>query len=229
MDASTPAQLFGRQLAELRSALGLSQRAFTRQIEERVGVTMDPATLARIEKAKGKRVTLDEVFALAAGLGVSPLHLLAPRAGKGRIAIGQTAHDHRAVRAWLRATEALEGEPDPAWGLGALPDEPSRALRAELERAVDSAATRVRFLVTALADARATLTDAEQAYGRVQHEHQRGAGDDREELAAAEAELETADRRHRTFEQELEAASAERRNAEAQLAALQRSMDEMGY
>lgn len=229
MEAFTPAQLFGRQIAEVRRSLGLSQRDFARQVDERYGVSIDPATIARIEKANGKRVTLDEVFLLCAGLGISPLHVLAPREGPGELLIAETRYPARRARAWLRGEEALDERDEKPWQAGRLPDESYRHRRSELESEVTRLGARVRFLVSALERARAEWMDADSSRLQVQHEHEQGAVDNAEELASAELAMEAADQRHSTYEHELAAASTDHQVAQRELDALQRSMDEMGY
>jgi transcriptional regulator with XRE-family HTH domain len=166
-EAVTPAQLFGRQLAELRAAIGLTQRELVQRLEERLGVKMDPATLARIEKADGKRVTLDEAFVLAAGLGVSPLHLMAPRAGNGTLRIGENSHYHfHEIREWLRGraplSDSSEDDRD-AWRLGQPPDKALQQSLAASQAAVTVAASTLKSVRDALAAALTAERAAEEA------------------------------------------------------------------
>ncbi len=67
-------RVVGRQIRWARDELKLSQAQLARRLKDK-GVTMRQVTIARLEGGQ-RRITVDEVFAVAAALGVSPLFLL---------------------------------------------------------------------------------------------------------------------------------------------------------
>jgi transcriptional regulator with XRE-family HTH domain len=78
----TVGQVFARRLSEIRQARGWSQQRLADELEA-VGVTMDRAAIAKIERGRdahqrdrARRVSIEELFAFAVALGVSPLTLL---------------------------------------------------------------------------------------------------------------------------------------------------------
>jgi transcriptional regulator with XRE-family HTH domain len=250
----TPAQLFGRQLAELRASIGLTQRELVQRIQRRVGVRMDPATLARIEKADGKRVTLDEVFILAAGLGISPLHIMAPREGRGTVRIGKSAdNDFRVVREWLRGQEELDepvpgGDGEVAWRLGELPDEPYRHGLLKREQSLERARERRDMTLATLfhteaeqARVRAAVTDARANVEHADAKVQAGGDEKRlqeakNELKAARAHLDMAEHRRAVVEAGYQAMSEEFararedfESARVDLETWRAKMNELGY
>jgi transcriptional regulator with XRE-family HTH domain len=73
----TPAdvsRVVGRQIRTVRELLRLSQAQLAQRLKDK-GVTMRQVTIARLESGD-RRITVDEVFAIAAVLGVSPQLLL---------------------------------------------------------------------------------------------------------------------------------------------------------
>jgi transcriptional regulator with XRE-family HTH domain len=71
----TASRVFGRQVEAARKRLHLTQAGLAKRLKE-LGINSHQATVARIETG-GRRVSVDDALALAAALGVSPLHLLA--------------------------------------------------------------------------------------------------------------------------------------------------------
>lgn len=104
--------LVGRNVAQLREALGFSQRQVVALLQANLGVGLNPASLARIETGE-RRITVDDVFAISVVLGVSPVDLLLPRSPRGTTAISETVElPHRQLRPWVRGHRAL-GAPWP--------------------------------------------------------------------------------------------------------------------
>jgi transcriptional regulator with XRE-family HTH domain len=64
----------GRQVKAAREQLHLSQADLAKRLDE-LGLPAHQATVARLETG-GRRISVDDVLALAAALGVSPLYLL---------------------------------------------------------------------------------------------------------------------------------------------------------
>ncbi len=73
---ATVSRVFGRQVKEARERLRLSQAEVAKRLEEQHGVAMHQVTIARLETGE-RRITVDDALAIAAALGVSPLHLFA--------------------------------------------------------------------------------------------------------------------------------------------------------
>jgi transcriptional regulator with XRE-family HTH domain len=68
-------QVFGKQVQAARERLRLTQADLATRLA-RLGLPTHQATVARLETG-GRRVSVDDALALAAALGVSPLHLFA--------------------------------------------------------------------------------------------------------------------------------------------------------
>lgn len=107
-----PTRAFALRLRETREALGLSKRDLAQRLTE-IGFPLDRFAIGRIEAAGGppparKAITLDEVLALAAALGVAPIHLVVPE--EGEIELGEALHVAAPeVRRWVRGERPLPG------------------------------------------------------------------------------------------------------------------------
>ena len=97
-----PSEVFREQLRTVRRFKGWTQQQLADALAD-VGVKLDATAITRLERGT-RGVTLDDVIAIAAVLGVSPLHLFVPL-GNGDstldIAPGLTA-GAADVRAWIR-------------------------------------------------------------------------------------------------------------------------------
>ena len=105
-----PSDVLRQRLREIRNAKGWSQRGLVKELK-RIGVEMDPAAIARIEKGS-RGVSLDEALQLAAVLEVSPIHLFLPK-GKlsTKIEIAPEIRPTLArTREWVRALRSLPGQ-----------------------------------------------------------------------------------------------------------------------
>lgn len=67
---------FGRQVARLRTARGMTQADLAAELSETLGETVAPLTVTRIETAKRPTI-LEEVIALSTVFGVDPAILMA--------------------------------------------------------------------------------------------------------------------------------------------------------
>lgn len=139
--------LFARQVRRVRQLRGYTQAELAARLT-RVGLRTQQPAVARIEKgSRGLAVTLDEVFAFALALGVSPLSLITPPdddpAGVMVATDVVTTAEH--MRDWLIGNEPPPGVPIAEW-LELL----SPAAR---RRYGNPAIRQVRAKVQALADA----------------------------------------------------------------------------
>jgi 8-oxo-dGTP pyrophosphatase MutT (NUDIX family)/transcriptional regulator with XRE-family HTH domain len=108
-----PSEVFREQLRTVRRYKGWTQQRLADELDT-VGVKLDATAITRLERGT-RGVTLDDVIAIAAVLGVSPLHLFVPL-GNGDstldIAPGLTAGTAD-VRAWIRGQVPLrDGDDD---------------------------------------------------------------------------------------------------------------------
>jgi transcriptional regulator with XRE-family HTH domain len=110
-EAPTVSETFGRRLVELRGARGWSQRELVAELE-RVGFSgLDRTAVARIEGA-GRKVSIEELVAIAVALGVSPFALLLPRSGDLQLTETQV-ESVEVVAMWLRNAQPLPEVEDP--------------------------------------------------------------------------------------------------------------------
>src|SRR5262249_10823753 len=121
-DPETPSQVFARRVRKIRAARGWNQRDLAKRLEL-LGYPLDAVTIAKIERAgreegevksrhKPRRVTIDELFAFAAALGVSPIALLLP-------AVEGEAQDLPDIRISVAPTVTLEADFVVPWFFGA--------------------------------------------------------------------------------------------------------------
>lgn len=103
-------EVLSRRIKEVRRRRDWTQRGLVEKLEE-IGVSMDPATLARIETGE-RGVKVHELFALAAALEVSPFQLLVPLDGQAEVQLTpELSATSAQVRDWLRAYRPLPGFP----------------------------------------------------------------------------------------------------------------------
>jgi transcriptional regulator with XRE-family HTH domain len=97
-----PAQIVARRVAEERNARGWSQEELRKQLKE-LGYEKSRSTLTKLEGGQYRGVSVDDVFALAAALGVNPVHLLTPREDDATVLVTPKVKlPARTVRAWIR-------------------------------------------------------------------------------------------------------------------------------
>lgn len=140
-----PSVVFGEQVRGVRLRRGLaSQQRLVDRLGE-LGYAVDRSTINRLENGS-RGVSLDEAFAVAAALGVSPLSLMLPLEMGQPVAVapGLTVTSAEA-RAWAKGDEPLPGQ-DPQFFEHERPVEWVDVLVQRRIQALDA-------LVAALADA----------------------------------------------------------------------------
>lgn len=102
------AEIVPQRIREARAAHSWTQSDLADQLS-RVGITIDRAVIARIEKRQ-RKIRLDEFIAFAAALDVSPVFLLSPRPelDHDRIRLSPGAvFDADDVWNWIRGIQPL--------------------------------------------------------------------------------------------------------------------------
>jgi len=89
----------------------------------RLGESLGQATIARIEKRSINRVAIDDVFALAAALGVSPLTLMTPAGRLDGVRVAEKIIAPAVIaRRWIQGYRELPNQ-DKNFYLEQLPEE----------------------------------------------------------------------------------------------------------
>lgn len=116
-----PGDVFGEQVRRHRDRRGWTQRDLCQMIEKRVGATIDPATLARLEKGQ-RRVSLDEACILAVVLDTPLMVLMWPidESEPVSVAPGVEVAPWRALE-WAMANHPLPEVDDEAWNSATQP------------------------------------------------------------------------------------------------------------
>jgi transcriptional regulator with XRE-family HTH domain len=102
-------QVIGRQVKAARKMLWPTQEDLARRLTER-GVPTHQTTIARLERGE-RSLTVEDIFAVAATLSISPLHLLAGTYTNESVPVLPTLPPQPPSRmiAWLRGDYALAG------------------------------------------------------------------------------------------------------------------------
>ena len=79
-DTAAPEEIFRDRVQAARGARGLSQRALAARVAE-LGLKINPTAITRIERGE-RRVSLNEVVAIATALDTHPLMLFHPEPAK---------------------------------------------------------------------------------------------------------------------------------------------------
>lgn len=130
--------MFADRLKEVREGKGWTQQRLAQELQE-LGDALTQGTIARIETKAIRRISLDDALAIAAALGVSPLHLLAPTDDDSKVAItAKLSVLAPEVRAWVRGQKALRPQDErtyfiqtPDRDLGQIPAGVSAAVRTQ--------------------------------------------------------------------------------------------------
>lgn len=97
-----PAQIAARRIKEARKSRGWTQE----QLSERLGEVGYPKTrevLTKLESGSYRGVSIDDMFGLAAALGVFPVHLLTPLEDEATVAVTNRVQlSAAAFRDWIR-------------------------------------------------------------------------------------------------------------------------------
>lgn len=108
-ERQVPGQLFGRRVEEARKSRGWTQEQLAARLRE-LGVRSSRSTIAKLE-GRGSRATLakiEDLFALAAALGVPPVHLLVPLDDEAPVSLAPNVTvPAPAARAWIRGALVL--------------------------------------------------------------------------------------------------------------------------
>jgi transcriptional regulator with XRE-family HTH domain len=106
-------QIVARRVREARKSRGWTQAELAERLEE-VGYPKTRDTLTKLESGQQRGISVDDVFALAAALGVNPVHLLTPLEDNVPVAItNSVVYPAWVVRRWIGGTFAwLPGLPD---------------------------------------------------------------------------------------------------------------------
>lgn len=108
-----PAQIVARRVREARTSRGWTQKELAEEKLAEVGYPKTRETLTKLESGRNRDVSIDDVFALAAALGVSPVHLLTPLEDEVTVEITRTVrYPAKLVRAWIRGQVQLPMLPD---------------------------------------------------------------------------------------------------------------------
>lgn len=104
-----PSEVFASRVRQIREGRGWSQGRLADALAG-IGDEKDRTTIAKIE-AGSRGVTVDDVFAIAAALEVSPLHLCVPRFDGEPVAVAPSfIADSFGVREWVAGHEPLKGQ-----------------------------------------------------------------------------------------------------------------------
>jgi transcriptional regulator with XRE-family HTH domain len=107
-EAKSPSEAAAEELRRVRTRKGWNQQQLADRLEE-LGAPIDQATISKIEKNR-RRMTLDEVFAFAYALGVSPRALMLPRAYGSEVSVTPaTTLTTEQTLDWLRGFYYAQG------------------------------------------------------------------------------------------------------------------------
>ena len=118
---ATPSEVFRARLREVRRLKGWTQQQLADELAS-IGVRLDASGITRMERGS-RGVTLDDVIAIAAALGVSPLHMFIPLDNDDMVnAAPGISADVLDVRAWIRGQRPLRDSDDDRLFYAQTPD-----------------------------------------------------------------------------------------------------------
>jgi transcriptional regulator with XRE-family HTH domain len=97
---ASASEVFRQRLREVRRLKGWTQQQLADALAAG-GVRLDASAITRLERGT-RGVTLDDVIAIAAALGVSPLHMIVPLDDNGAQLMPSLTVPAADARAWLR-------------------------------------------------------------------------------------------------------------------------------
>jgi transcriptional regulator with XRE-family HTH domain len=104
-----PDDVLSKQLAATRKGRW-TQEQLTKRLND-LGAQWDRTVVAKIESRARRRVDINELFLLAAGLGISPIHLIVPFDDEEKVEITpKIALFADEARAWIRGQQPLREE-----------------------------------------------------------------------------------------------------------------------
>ncbi len=126
-DVPAPSDYFREQLVGIRKRRGWSQDMLAERLSA-IGWSIDRSTLEKIESTP-RKVTLDEVFAFARALEVSPAALMLPHSWEKWVQLAPTERwDAGTVLRWLRGERQLPFLDERPFA-GEIPDEQFESYR----------------------------------------------------------------------------------------------------
>jgi transcriptional regulator with XRE-family HTH domain len=106
-----PAQVFARRVRAARESRGWTQAQLADRLRE-IGYPKSRETLTKLEGGRYRGVSLDDAFAIAAALGVAPVHLLVPLDDEAALeVVAGVPVPAPLARAWIRGTLPLTISP----------------------------------------------------------------------------------------------------------------------
>jgi transcriptional regulator with XRE-family HTH domain len=103
-----PVATIAQRVKELRGRRGWTAAHLGKELG-RHGISWDRFTVANLESGKRQNVTVQELYALALALDVSPTNLLVPLDDRPYQITPTRAENADMVRAWVRGEEPLPG------------------------------------------------------------------------------------------------------------------------
>jgi transcriptional regulator with XRE-family HTH domain len=106
-ETNRPGLTFAQRLREAREARGLTQRELAQTVKK-LGGSLNQSAITRIERGD-RKVTIDEMVALAAALDVAPVHLFLPIEGDAPVQLTpKRTVDIEHARQWARGRRPLD-------------------------------------------------------------------------------------------------------------------------
>jgi len=137
----SPGDVFADRLKQVRTRKGWTQERLSAELTK-LGHPLHRVTLAKLEGGgtRSQNVSLRDVLAIAAALGVAPIHLFVPFSDRDYVAITpKLVRTGANVRAWVRG-RGLLGDEDERFYFTELPPEEQRQAMAQIERVEADAA-----------------------------------------------------------------------------------------
>ena len=107
----SPSEVFRARLREVRRLKGWTQQQLADALAD-AGVKLDASAITRLERGT-RGLSLDDVLAIAAALGVSPLHLFVPLDNDEELNVAPSLTANALdVRAWVRGQRPLRETDD---------------------------------------------------------------------------------------------------------------------
>lgn len=111
-DIGPTSETVAENVQRLRTEQNLTYTQLSERLETRAGWTITATAVRRIEEGE-RRVSVDDLMALAAALGVSPAALLMPHhssPGARAVATGTFTQNASNIWNWITARNPLKGE-----------------------------------------------------------------------------------------------------------------------
>lgn len=153
--AAGPVATIAQRVKELRGRRGWTAAQLGKALEKH-DIRWDRFTVANLENGKRQNVTVQELFALALVLDVSPTNLIVPLDDRMYEVTPTRAESADMVRSWVRGEEPLPGTDERTYRAEVSLSDMRRAHAATLD---DQAQTLVRMKGISLSDAYRQIAD----------------------------------------------------------------------